>query len=226
MHATVVLDLDGTLLETSARHYAVYTLITNSLRIPSLGFSTYWQLRRAGLSNLEVLLRSGLSNEQRTAVEATWFEHIESYEMLKLDRLFSDVLPWLEKWKGMIEFVLVTLRRDASAVKAQLAWLGLERYFRDVVILTHKEGPINVKASALKDRLSGDVLAWVGDSEIDMEAALQLGIHPIGVTSGMRTAEQLLKAGARAIFNLVTEVHEWEQVKTAALEPAAILKSQ
>ena len=206
----VVLDLDGTLLDTSVRHYGVYCLIAQSMQMRILPFSAYWQHRRRGLSNLEVLLQNGLLQGNRTLADSMWLEHIESVEMLKLDRLFPGVVGWLQAWEDTVRFALVTLRSDAQALKVQLARLGLSPHFRHVLIVPHQADAARGKAIAVKDSIHGNILAWVGDTELDMQAAQWIGARAIGVTSGMRTAQVLLAAGADDIFNVVTEIQTWQ----------------
>lgn len=46
----------------------------------------------------------------------------------------------------------------------------------------------------------GDFL-YLGDTNVDMCCALRAGMHPVGVTWGFRTAEELLAAGAERLLN-------------------------
>jgi len=206
----IVLDLDGTLLDISARHYAVYSLITQAVQIQPLSFTAYWQRRRRGSSNLEVLSESGLRNEYRKLAESIWLKYIESLEMLRLDEMFPGVLAWLQAWDDMVEFALVTLRSDAGALGAQLKWLGLSPHFRHVLIVPHQASAARAKAVAVKENIHSEILAWVGDSEVDIQAAQHIRVRAIGVSSGMRSAKRLLAAGASDIFNVVTEIQTWQ----------------
>jgi phosphoglycolate phosphatase-like HAD superfamily hydrolase len=207
----IVLDLDGTLLDTSARHYAVYSLIARSLQVQELSYTAYLQLRRTGMNNHDVLVECGLRPEDRELAELTWLKHIETLAMLKLDQLFPGVLEWLGSHHNYSEFVLVTLRSHAQALRTQLVWLHLLPYFQQVLDVPHQGDAVGAKATAVGENVQADIAAWIGDSEIDIRAAQQIGVEAIGVTSGMRTAEALLSAGANEIYGLVTDIRRWQK---------------
>ena len=207
----IVLDLDGTLLDTLARHYAVYQLITGSLQIQPLTFADYRQFRRAGMTNIEVLLRSGLRLEDRKLAKLTWLKHIETLEMLKLDQLFPGVPEWLGSHENWIEFALVTLRSNAQTLRTQLVWLDLLPHFQQILEVPHQGDAVGAKAMAVGENVQADIVAWIGDSEIDIKAAQQIGVEAIGVTSGMRTAEALIAAGAHETHSLVTDIRRWQK---------------
>jgi len=206
-----VLDLDGTLLDTAARHYAIYCLITQSAQIQPLPLEVYWRYRREGSTNLEVLIQNGLKSSNRRFAQSTWLKHIETIEMLKLDRLFPGAKKWLKKQRGRVEFVLVTLRSNAQTLETQLEWLGISSYFRKVLVIPHQTDATRAKAVAVMKNVEGGILAWVGDSEVDINAARQIGVKPIGVSAGIRTKKALAKAGAAETYRMVTEIRNWQR---------------
>jgi phosphoglycolate phosphatase len=207
----IVLDLDGTLLDTSARHYAVYSLIAQSLQVQVLSFTAYIKLRRTGMNNLDVLTKCGLRLEDRELAKSTWLKYIETLAMLKLDQVFPGVPEWLGSHENCIKFVLVTLRSNARMLRAQLVWLQLLPYFQQVLDVPHQDDTVGAKARAVRENIQADIVAWIGDSEIDIMAAQQIGVEAIGVTSGMRTAEALLTAGAHETHSFVTDIRRWQK---------------
>ena len=48
---------------------------------------------------------------------------------------------------------------------------------------------------------------YVGDTEVDMKAALAAGAYPVGVSWGYRRVEVLLESGAKHILNEPLELH-------------------
>lgn len=207
----LVLDFDGTLVDTLPRHYAVYCLISDTLKTTPLPYLTYCQFRREGLNNIEVLLHQGLKRSDQKMAESLWLEKIESLEMLRIDRLFPRVKNWLHEISQTYKLVLVTLRNAPELLKKQLDWLGLSDYFQQILILNHQSNAALTKKKAVKEGVQGKILAWIGDTEVDMEAAKKLKVRPIGVTSGMRKAEKLITAGAGEIFESVSHIRLWRQ---------------
>jgi len=108
----------------------------------------------------------------------------------------------------------VTVRSNAEALREQVGRLDLLRHFTDVVVVGHRSDADaeNIKARAARHRLCDHPVAWVGDSEVDIEAAREIGARPIGVTSGIRTAERLRQAGAADIVDCVTAIRAWSPV--------------
>jgi phosphoglycolate phosphatase len=205
--AVVILDLDGTLLDTSKRHYAVYRLIAKRLQVSALSLSNYWERRRVGSSNLNVLFQTGLPMSQRETAKDLWLQHIESVKMLASDQLLPGVRTWLETYQDRLEFLMVTLRSNPQGLENQLRQLALLDYFKDILVVPHQPQAHIAKAQAVtKNASSGKVLAWIGDSGVDMQAAQAIGARAIGVKSGIRTSDSLLAMGASEIFDSLPKV--------------------
>lgn len=213
---TVILDLDGTLIDTAPRHYIVYSRLSERFSLDPITQQDYWALRRNGLSNAQVLRKTGLRDELSPSADAIWRRDIESKPLLELDCLLPNVVPWLESWRLAVPFVLVTVRSNAPAVAEQLERLDLLRYFIQVIVVGHGAGGNNIKATAVREQLNDHPVAWVGDTELDMRAAQEIGARAIGVTSGIRTPERLQEAGAEDIVTSVTAIRTWPVVSMCA----------
>jgi phosphoglycolate phosphatase-like HAD superfamily hydrolase len=136
--------------------------------------------------------------------------------LLELDCVLPGVVQWLDAWRNAVHFVLVTVRSNAQAVREQLGRLDLLRYFTDVIVVSHRSASNNIKAIAARKHIIDRPVAWVGDTELDIEAAREIGARPIGVTSGIRTAERLRQAGAADIVDCVTAIRIWPAVSVCA----------
>ncbi len=51
----IIFDLDGTLIDVSARHYALYRSVISEQGVEALPPDDYWQHRRAGESTIDLL---------------------------------------------------------------------------------------------------------------------------------------------------------------------------
>lgn len=202
----MILDLDGTLLDSSQRHYESYLVIAKYFNIQPLLFPIYWNLRRARKSNLEVLFLSGLERYEESRAEEMWRHLIELPQMLTYDQLFPSIKDWLDEKHLVVDFILVTLRHNEDALRNQLKLLGISDFFLKVMAVSHQADAAYAKARAVQDAGIKDIKAWIGDTEIDIKAAEIIGTRGIGVTSGIRNSDTLREAGALEIYENVTQI--------------------
>lgn len=188
---TVILDLDGPLLDGRARHYACYREILEEHGMTPLLPAPYWDLKRGGAGSRAQLAASGAESIHQAFVKS-WLDRIELPRLLALDRLQPGVLEKLESWRRRgLRLVLATHRRNRASLLEQLNHLGLTAFQRIVVC----EGP---KAEKVRDdcpELVSNRCVWIGDTEDDIEAGRVLGCTVWAVTCGLRTERFL--AGLR-----------------------------
>jgi phosphoglycolate phosphatase-like HAD superfamily hydrolase len=184
---TLVFDLDGTLLDVSARHHHVYSTVVTALGAEPLARADYWQMKRQAIGWPEILAASGLPEADVADFEAKFAELIELPDSLGFDVLFTDATPVLTRLAATYRCALVTLRSSATALRAQLAVFALTPFF-DVI----ETAPGGTDHAFQKARLirkvvpDDDPSVVVGDSEADVHAATALGYTSIAVSSGIR----------------------------------------
>ncbi len=203
----LIVDLDGTLIDTSKRHFTVYQDISTELKITPFPFNRYWTLRREGKSNLDVIkMNSGeLTRSQEKLVEERWLEKIESLTYLNLDRPFEGVLEWLETTREKINIALITIRSQTENLYIQLKYSRWIDFFNQIIIRSHKDHPALSKINAVSTKIPFPFL-WIGDTEADILAAKALGVYSIGVASGIRNEESLLEYGADEVYKHITDI--------------------
>jgi phosphoglycolate phosphatase len=209
---TVILDLDGPLLDGRHRHYACYRHILLAHGCTPLELDDYWDMKRRRCDRRVQLAASGAEALYDTFLRS-WLELIETPAFLALDRLQAGALDKLLHWREQgVRLVLATQRHNREALLRQLADLGLDRLFQPVVICDHAEGGAG-KARRVAEVLgqpTGDRRLWVGDTEVDVEAARALGCPVWAVWCGLRTEAYLKSLAPDFVSWGVAEV-DWDE---------------
>jgi phosphoglycolate phosphatase-like HAD superfamily hydrolase len=106
--------------------------------------------------------------------------------MLAHDRLQPDATSKLDSWRARgITVVLATQRRNEASLREQLSKLRLLNLFDRVVV-----GATANKAAAVQrimPSLNPETCVWIGDTEVDVEAARKIGCPAWVVTCGLRS---------------------------------------
>jgi phosphoglycolate phosphatase len=186
---TVILDLDGTLIDVSKRHYSVYQDVLAELGGRALPFERYWELKRAGASWPEIMKSSELGDREASAFLGEFRSRIEQPRYLALDAAFSFTHEVMDGLSAH-DVHLVTLRQSASALRQQLRRLDLIRQF-GAIASGQGDGGAQTKAELIGKIPRGPQAIVVGDTEVDVEAARKLDAVAVAVTSGLRSATVL-----------------------------------
>lgn len=188
MLKTIILDLDGPILNVKYRQYACYQQILERHDIVPLSMTRYWKLKRLRTPLAHQLTLSHAAEIQDDFAK-TWLEWIERPDFLQMDCIQPGVFKKLQRWKqDNLQLLLVTMRRSALALSDQLAFLELQDIFDLVLVCDHSlggEGKAQAVRTALPN-LSPEACLWVGDTEADVEAARSFGCGVWAVTCGLR----------------------------------------
>lgn len=183
-------DLDGTLVDVRKRHYAAYADTMRELGLTPLPEQTYWDARRDGASNADLM--GSVDAEYQSRFAEKWLERVESPSYVRLDTLIPGARATLAALRESYELVLVTMRQDRASLLEQLDELSLRKFFSAVY---SRDGSDEPQSKSKLIRLFGnsvrDGATVIGDSEADVEAARDLGIESVCVTSGVRSRRYL-----------------------------------
>jgi phosphoglycolate phosphatase-like HAD superfamily hydrolase len=208
----VFLDLDGPLLDGKQRHYHCYSNILKKYGFQPIGLDEYWEKKKLLLNRRELLR---LSNAEAIYDEYLndWISIIESKESLLLDKVQEGALECLQTWKRLgVNLVLVTLRKNKEAVEEQLRLQGLAEYLDTVLVCDHVSGGLG-KANAVREcqdvEIMPDKSVWIGDTEVDWEAARSLGMDIILVGNGLRSKTLLDQMPESTVVESIQEAMKY-----------------
>jgi phosphoglycolate phosphatase len=193
MIKTLILDLDGPILDCKFRHYACYSQILNMYGYTAISLERYWAMKRNRLPLKKQLLVSGAEAIQEQFLQA-WLEKIEQPDLLRYDCLQLGVKEKLEEWRNSgLHLILATMRRFPKYLEQQLVNFGLNTLLDHVLVCEHQLGGIGKAQQVQKflPQISPINCLWIGDTEIDVEAARYFGCLIWVVTCGIRTKTYL-----------------------------------
>ena len=218
-HGTVILDVDGTLADSTYHHTLAWARAFErvGLRPPA------WRIQRAiGLGGdklVAAVAGDGAEREHGDAVRAGWEEE------------YAELLPEVHLLPGARELVLALADRGLTVV---LATSGKEEFTRHVLeLLDLPDGTLNGRASseeAEESKPAPDVLEValdkagdgsalvVGDTPYDVAAAARVGSPCVTVRTGGFGVEELRTAGSVLVVDGLPELldADWDRLLAAA----------
>jgi phosphoglycolate phosphatase len=206
----IFLDLDGTLIDVSARYHRLHREGAERFGGRPLPLDVYWDAKRNRVPEREMFLRAGLSAEAAQEALAERQANLENPQYLALDHTWlwlADPLMELESWGKL---ALVTLRHHKARLERQIWELGLS-LFIERVIAGPGDGTPEAKAALLRD--SG--ICWsldsvlVGDTEVDIASGRALDLRTAAVTCGIRAPALLESCSPDVLLEDLRQVPAW-----------------
>lgn len=189
-------DLDGTLLDVRARYRALHRQTIAAVGGRPLPFRLYWRLKRQATPESEIGRRCGLDVRATEQYRRLRGDAIERAELLALDAPVPGALEALDALAGRGDrCLIVTSRRDESALSQQLGGLGLRQ--RALAVLRAPcDRPAEGKAALIAADLAAHPAATlvVGDTAADVLAAAAVGVPCCAVLTGLRSRRLLAAA--------------------------------
>ena len=199
-------DLDGTLLDVSVRHYKVYSELAVKYLGKVLEKDEYWNLKRKKVSWQRILPMSGISESRLDEFLDEFMVKIEDPNYLRVDKLVPDSVEILEYISVKYDCYLVSLRRNMKNLQAELEWLGIKRYFKDILAGHSENDGSDVKTELISKILKGEPGYIIGDTEADILTGQALSLQTVAVLSGIRDEKFLTELIPDYIFAGIQDI--------------------
>ena len=205
---TLFIDFDGTLVDVSKRNYAVYIEIAKKNNVNQLlADNEYWDKRRDGLSFARLFqLVHGIDGGRH--IQDEFISLIEQPKYLQLDKVFNEVTETLAELKDKYRLVLVSLRRNKFNLVNQLKSLTLDQLFDEILSVAGEPSGIEAKCNLIKSSkfFNSETKYMIGDTEVDIKTAYEIGGVAVSVLSGLRNLEYLSKLSPKYTIKEFSEL--------------------
>ncbi len=228
----LITDFDGPIMDISERYYRVYQLCLETVKntdqpVQQLSKTQFWQFKRGRVSEKQIGINSGLSEEQALKFAEMRHEIVHNLPYLIYDKPVVGAIETLEKLqqKG-VDLVVMTMRRSKE-LEAAFKSYNLGHFFPEnrrycldndyVKIADIKDKPL-LMGKALQELPEIEQTWMIGDTEADIVAAKTHNIKIIAVLSGIRDRTQLEKYEPDYIVNDLLEVFEFVNSTLVSLQ--------
>lgn len=190
MSATIMFDLDGTLVDSLPDIAAAANRMLHDVGLAPLPQDTIKQFVGKGLPNLvaQVMRHCELPEDRHAELSQLTLKHYNSASSDKTV-VFPGVLPALQNLRDMGCVLGICTNKPEEPARHVLEALGLSAHFDTVLggdsLNTRKPDPAHLRASFDAVRAAGPQL-FVGDSEVDAETAQRAQVPFLLFTEGYR----------------------------------------
>ncbi|HEY1195447.1 HAD family hydrolase [Flavobacterium sp.] len=208
----IIFDLDGTLVNSLEDISDAMNKVLQGLNFPTHNYDTYQYFIGSGLRNLvsKALPANNNSDEQ---IEICFECMINEYrEICTLKtKPYDGIVELLENLTSQ-NIKMAVFSNKADELTKKIASEIFPNHFDTAVGLStealKKPNPFEALEIGKKWNLKPEEILFVGDSDIDMQTAVNANMFPVGVTWGYRTEEELKNSGAKLVVNTASELIE------------------
>ncbi len=210
----VIFDLDGTLVNTIEDLGVSTNQALSQHGYPTHPISAYKQFVGNGA---DVLIERALPKEARdkatiSEVKATFIAYYDAH-VADYSLPYEGIMSLLEALhvRG-IQCAVATNKPHQQALKVVASCMQAIPFCRitgQQVGKPHKPDPSMVLETIAACGCTLEEVLYVGDSDVDMQTAVNAGVTGIGVTWGFRTADELQAHGASKIVTHPLQILEY-----------------
>jgi HAD superfamily hydrolase (TIGR01509 family) len=203
-----ILDIDGTLVDTNYHHAIAWYRAFRQFELVLPLWLIHRHIGMGGDQLVEALTDEKTEQEKgndiRTAEKTLYFQLIDEVQPMEGSR------ELIEQLKARGHTVVLASSAKEDEVEHYLDLLDARDLADDWTtsadVESTKPAPDLVSAALQKAGGSADEAVMVGDTTWDVEAAAKAGVPTLTVRTGGFGADELKEAGAKAVFESVTEL--------------------
>lgn len=208
-YKAVIFDLDGTLINSLNDLADSVNKVLASYNLPTYNIESYKY--RVGNGIRKLMERSLPADKQNLLDEALEkFKAIYAEHNLDKTRPYADIMQLLQTLKDKDIKLGVCTNKHDEAAKAIIKTLFDENTFSQIIGdkagLKRKPDPGKVLAIAKNWNIAPQEIAYLGDSGVDMQTAVNADMLAVGVLWGFRTADELKENGADVLISSPLEL--------------------
>lgn len=201
----IIFDLDGTLVNSLEDISDAMNTVLTGLNYPTHSYDTYQYFIGSGLRNL-VSKALPASNNSEEQIEICFDYMINEYREVCTIKT--------KPYQGIVELLdnlvsrnikLAIFSNKADEFTKKIASEIFPRHFNAAIGLSTEElkkpNPIEAIKISKNWNMKPEEILFVGDSDIDMQTAINANMFPVGVSWGYRTEEELIANGAKMVIN-------------------------
>lgn len=201
----IIFDLDGTLVNSLHDISDAMNIVLKSLNHPTHTYDTYQYFIGSGLRNLisKALPATHNSDEE---IESCFESMIKEYREICTFKTkpYEGILELLNN-PDLENIKLAVFSNKADELTKKIVSEIFPDHFDFAIGLStealKKPNPFEAIVISKNWNLSPEEILFVGDSDIDMQTALNANMFPVGVSWGYRTEEELKNSGARLVLS-------------------------
>jgi phosphoglycolate phosphatase len=210
MIKAVIFDLDGTLVDSIADLCNSSNFALKKYGFPQHELYKYNYFVGNGMTNLieRVIPKEALNKETFQKVYDAFIEHYSSNYLVNTAP-FDGIKESLKTLKeNGIKLAVLSNKKDEFTKRIAKVLFG---DLFDIVSGKKEGNPLKPDPASTLDILnrfgvSPSECAFLGDSGVDMETAVNSGCLPVGVLWGLRASEELKNCGAKHLIHNPTEI--------------------
>jgi phosphoglycolate phosphatase len=201
----IIFDLDGTLVNSLEDISDAMNSVLTGLNYPTHSYDDYQYFIGSGLRNL-VSKALPASNSTDNEIETCFESMVKRYRetcTLKT-KPYEGIIELLDNLTSQ-NIKLAVFSNKADELTKKITEEIFPDYFDASVGLSveslKKPNPFEAVAISEKWNLKPEEVIFIGDSDIDMQTAINANMFPVGVSWGYRTEEELKASGAKLVIN-------------------------